>query len=62
MRRNQRLIRLRDDVPGVGLDEMILRAADRERLRGLFAGWGFKSMLASLGAPAAPPAEQGVLF
>ncbi len=62
VRRNQRLIRLRDDVPDVALDAMVLRAPDRERLRGLFAEWGFRSLLASVSAPAAASAEQGVLL
>ncbi|MEY2408064.1 MAG: polymerase [Verrucomicrobiota bacterium] len=52
VRRNQLLIRLRDDVPEVALDELIPRAADTERLRGLFTEWGFKGMLAALSTPA----------
>jgi hypothetical protein len=62
VRRNQRLIRLRDDVPAVVLEEMVPRALDRERLRGLFTEWGFKGMLAALGAPSEASAEQGVFL
>ena len=67
VRRNQLLIRLRDDVPAVGLDELLLRAPSPERLRGLYSEWGFKGMLAALEAPAASKAEeptmdQGVLL
>lgn len=61
VRRNQRLIRLRDDAPPVALDETAPRPPDRERLRALFGEWGFRGMLAALGAAPAP-AEQGALL
>jgi len=60
VRRNQRLIRLKDDVGGDWpLDAMRVQAPDVERLRGLYAEWGFKSLLASLPSGAA---QQGSLW
>jgi DNA polymerase-1 len=53
VRRNQLLVRLRDDVPGVALEEMVLRPPSGERLHALYTEWGFKGMLASLQGPAA---------
>lgn len=49
VRRNQRLIRLRDEQPKVLLEDIALRAPQGERLRTLYSGWGFKTMLAQLG-------------
>jgi len=47
--RNQELIRLREDLPGdISLSAMIPRQPDPERLRELYARWGFKTMLAEL--------------
>jgi DNA polymerase-1 len=48
VRRNQELIRLRDDLPDVPLEEVVLREPDEGRLRELFGQWGFKRMLAAL--------------
>jgi DNA polymerase-1 len=50
VRRNQQLIRLRDDVPAVELEALAMRSPDRGRLHGLFTEWGFKGMLAALGS------------
>ena len=61
VRRNQRLIRLRDDAPDVALADLSLHLPDRERLRVLFTEWGFKGMLAALGDPV-PTTEQGALL
>lgn len=51
VRRNQRLIRLREDVPAVMLDEAAIGEPQTDRLRSLYAGWGFKTLLAQLGDP-----------
>ncbi len=49
VRRNQRLIRLHDSLPGVTpLGELAPRPADVPRLQLLFTEWGFKSLLAQL--------------
>jgi DNA polymerase-1 len=48
VKRNQRLIRLHDGLPPVALEEMAIRASDTDRLRTLYAEWGFKTMLAQL--------------
>jgi DNA polymerase I len=48
VRRNQRLIRLREDQPRVALSEVALREPDLERLRVLYSEWGFKTLLAQL--------------
>lgn len=61
VRRNQRLIRLRDDPPATALADLAPREPDRGRLRELFTGWGFRGLLAALGEPA-PLAEQGALL
>jgi len=59
VRRNQRLIRLREDQPSVPLEEFVLREANPERLGALYADWGFKTLLAQLseGQP-----QQGALL
>lgn len=47
--RNRDLIRLHTDLPcAFKLDELAVRRPDAERLRPLFAKWGFKTMLAQL--------------
>lgn len=48
LRRNQRLIRLRDDLATPSLETLRPRAPDTETLRGLYAEWGFKSLLAEI--------------
>lgn len=65
VRRNQRLIRLKEEEPPVALDALAVRRPDVPRLRELLGGWGFRSLLAALGTPAeeaAPLAEQGALL
>ena len=48
VRRNQALVRLHE-VPCEFVPEKLKPAApDREQLRGLFAGWGFKGLAAAL--------------
>ena len=61
VRRNQRLIRLKEEEPVVAPDDLVMKAPDKARLRELFSGWGFRSMLAALGEPAPAP-EQGALL
>ncbi len=46
--RNRGLIQLKTAGHRVNLDELALKACDAERLRQLFAGWGFKGMLAEI--------------
>lgn len=48
VRRNQRLICLRNDQPSVPLEELTMRTPDVGELRNLYGGWGFKTMLAQL--------------
>jgi len=60
VRRNQRLIRLRDDLPGdFSPDELVLKRADDGRLRELFSRWGFKTLLKEVEAAST---KQGVLL
>jgi|APGre2960657468_1045069.scaffolds.fasta_scaffold01060_8 DNA polymerase-1 len=60
VRRNQRLIRLRDDLPGAfELEVFSPRPADRARLEALYREWGFKGLLAEL--PASAPAQGELL-
>ena len=48
VRRNQRLICLRDSQPPVPLDSVTIRTPDREVLRSLYSKWGFRTLLAQL--------------
>ncbi|WCJ58718.1 5'-3' exonuclease H3TH domain-containing protein [Fontisphaera persica] len=60
VRRNQRLIRLNDRLPGqVDLERLRPGRRDARRLRELYAQWGFRSLLKELG-PAI--GTQGELF
>ncbi len=60
VRRNQRLIRLKDDLPGhFDLGSTPVEPPDPEQLRPLYAEWGFKSLLAM---SSAPPAAQANLL
>jgi DNA polymerase-1 len=56
---NQRLIRLQPAELPVNLDAAEIRPPRLERLRELYAGWGFKTMLAQLGGA---PLTQGALL
>lgn len=47
--RNQRLIRLKPAELPVNLEETAIQPSNPERLRVLYAEWGFKTMLAQLG-------------
>lgn len=61
VQRNQALVRLRTDVAGdFSPDALVVRAPDAAALRGLYADWGFRSLLAELG-PATATA-QGCLW
>ncbi|HXJ61286.1 MAG TPA: 5'-3' exonuclease H3TH domain-containing protein [Verrucomicrobiae bacterium] len=53
LRRNQRLIRLRQEQPPTSLEDLVPRPAATQRLRELFGQWGFRGLLAQL------PAEPG---
>ena len=60
VRRNQRLIRLKNDLSGhFVMEETAVRPCDAERLERLFAEWGFRSLFAQIAV--AEPA-QGALF
>lgn len=60
VRRNQRLIRLKDDLPGgFSSDEVLAGLPDVPQLQSLFAEWGFKSLLAQVSA--VPPAQGELL-
>ena len=60
VRRNKRLIRLRDDLPcDFSLPILAVKAGNFEDLRKLFAGWGFKTLLQEL-EKSAP--QSGQLF
>src|SRR5262249_21779379 len=49
VRRNQKLIRLKDDLPcEFSPEDFARKAGDSERLRELYARWGFKTLVASL--------------
>ena len=48
LRRNQRLIRLREDLATPPIEALRPRPPDTETLRALYAEWGFKSLLADL--------------
>ena len=49
--RNQRLVQLPEVPCEFAPENLAVRAGDGEALRRLYAGWGFKGMLAALGAP-----------
>jgi len=48
VRRNQRLIRLREDQPPTPLDHTRIGQPDADRLRALYADWGFRTLLAQV--------------
>ena len=61
VRRNQELVRLRDDLPcEFSPDGLAEKAAETGRLRELYQRWGFKGMLAALEESA--PGRQAVLI
>ena len=59
VRRNRGLIRLREEQPPLPLEGVAIREPNTERLRTLFAEWGFKTLLAQLGTS---PMAQGALL
>jgi len=53
LRRNRDLVRLREDLPcEFSPGDLVPRPADAGRLRELYRGWGFRSLLAALAEPA----------
>jgi DNA polymerase-1 len=57
IRRNRRMIRLKDDLPGdASLVQLAPQAPDNPRLRELYSRWGFRSLLKEL--PAEAPAQR----
>ena len=50
VRRNQRLVQLHEVPCDLQPEKLMVRVADREKLRGLFRRWGFKGLLAELEA------------
>lgn len=63
VRRNQELVRLRDDLPGAfDPAELVERAPRNEVLAGLFRRWGFRGMLAEVEASSAAEDRQAVLL
>ena len=64
LRRNQMMIRLRDQLAGgPALEDLAPRAADRPVLREHYRRWNFRSLLAELGEEPVPGTEtQGDLF
>jgi DNA polymerase-1 len=58
VRRNQELVRLKCDVPcGVSLEELACKPGDAVALRGLYARWGFKSLLRELDETRVPAGD-----
>ena len=58
VRRNQQLVRLKEEVAcDVSLQELVLKQSDDELLRRLFSGWGFKTMLQELEQTRLKPVE-----
>ena len=55
VRRNQKLIRLIDDLPGeFSPADFALKPGETDRLRELYTQWGFKSLAAALSRDAQP--------
>jgi DNA polymerase I len=60
VRRNQKLIKLREDLPPVGcVEDLRPRPVQADQQRRLLEGWGFHSMLKRV---AAPEPQQGMLL
>jgi DNA polymerase I len=58
VRRNQKLVQLNFEVPcEVSLEELVCKPSDAAALRGLFARWGFKSMLRELDQTSLPAGD-----
>lgn len=63
VRRNQELVRLKDDLPGaIDPAELVERAPRTEVLAGLYRRWGFRGMLAELEASSGVEDRQAVLL
>jgi hypothetical protein len=49
VRRNQQLVRLKDETPcEVSLEVLTVKPGDDDALRRLFSGWGFRTLLSEL--------------
>jgi DNA polymerase-1 len=49
VRRNQQLVRLKDETPcEVNLEDLTVKPGDDDALRELFSGWGFRTLLSEL--------------
>jgi len=49
MRRNQQLVRLKDETPcEVAMEVLSIKSCDYDALRQLYSGWGFKTLLSEL--------------
>jgi DNA polymerase I len=59
VRRNQRLIRLKEDQAAISLEELSLKAPQSDRLKAAYAEWGFRTLLAQLNET---NIEQGALL
>ena len=58
VRRNQHLIRLRDNMPyELTWEDLAARECDAEELRRLYAAWGFKNLLQELEQRTLPATE-----
>jgi hypothetical protein len=58
VRRNQQLIKLRDDMPcELPWEELAARKSDAEELRRLYGGWGFNNLLRELPQETPPKME-----
>ena len=58
VRRNQQLIKLRDNMPcELPWEELAARKSDAEELRRLYGGWGFKNLLRELPQETPPKTE-----
>ncbi len=63
VRRNQELVRLKDDLPGAfDPAELVERAPRTEVLAGLYRRWGFRGMLAEVAASSGVEDRQAVLL
>ena len=59
VRRNQKLIRLRDKMPSdLSMEDLLVRESDAEELRRLYSIWGFKNLLHGVEEANLPKTEE----